>query len=45
MKEASLGGSTGEQTALNLGTGKYEEDFCGKYVIPVEITINWKRRK
>lgn len=34
-----------DQAALDLRTGTFREDLCGSYVIPVDITINWQRRK
>jgi hypothetical protein len=45
MKEANQDGKTFDQTAINLATGRYEDCFCGKHVIPVNVTINWERRK
>lgn len=45
MKEANQDGKVYDQTALNLATGKYDDDFCGKFVIPVNVTINWERAK
>jgi len=35
----------GEQSAVSLADGQYYSDLCGSQVIPVDITINWKRRK
>ncbi len=33
-----------EQEAINLDTGEQDSYLCEKMVLPVDITINWKRR-
>lgn len=36
--------NTCDQEALNLDNGRYEDCLCEQIVIPVDITINWKRK-
>lgn len=36
--------SVKEQIGVNLTTGKYEDCLCECSVVPVEITIAWKKK-
>lgn len=39
MKETS-----DDQIGINLSTGKYEDCFCGTQIVPVTVTIAWKKK-
>lgn len=34
-----------EQSAVSLVDGKYYSGLCDLQVIPMDITVNWKKRK
>lgn len=37
-------GDVSDQFATNLATGHTEEDICGTNVIPVDISVTWKKK-
>lgn len=39
MKESS-----DDQIGVNLATGKYEDCLCGCSIVPVVVTITWKKK-
>lgn len=44
MKESDEEGCSGDQSAVDLATGRYKDCLCGTRVIPVNVTINWGRK-